>query len=78
MSQISFQADDNLKQRLKMLAKQKGINTSACIKLILKKELDEELGPQLEDVETLHWIRKNDPKEGPFESAKELIEHLNS
>lgn len=82
MATISFKADDNLKHKLDVLARASGINTSAYIKLILTRNINNELieitenGLTLaEELEILE-ADKNDEVSGPFDSTEELIKHL--
>ena len=83
MATISFKADDQFKKRLEMLAKSKGINISAYIKLNMTEAMNKELSrvtengmTVAEELEILHSM-KNDEVFGPFESTVELLEALN-
>lgn len=82
MTTISFKAEHHLKNKLILLAKGKGINVSACIKLLLteaiKKELNKvtENGLTLrEELEILH-SDLYDKTSGPFKSVDELMKAL--
>ncbi|MBI4235532.1 hypothetical protein HY604_04500 [Candidatus Peregrinibacteria bacterium] len=82
MTTVSFKADNELKNKLEFLAKKKGINTSAYIKLILTKGMDDDLismtenGLTLqEEVEILN-SDKDDHVYGPFSDAKSLMKAL--
>ena len=82
MTTVSFKADDELKTKLELLAKKKGINTSAYIKLILTKGIDNELisitenGLTVqEEIEILN-SDKNDKVYGSFSDTKSLMKAL--
>ena len=84
MTTISFKADDSFKKKLDMLAKSKGINTSAYIKLHLTEAMSAELSritengmTVLEELEILD-SDKNDEVYGPFETVEEFFEALDS
>ena len=82
MATVSFKADDNLKKILDTLAKKKGINTSAYIKLVLKKGVDDDLAEitkngltVAEEMEIL--AADTDSKvHGPYKTAKSAINAL--
>lgn len=82
MVTISFKAEEFLKNKLEMLARRKGINTSAYIKLTLTKAVNDEMSEITENGMTvaeeymiLH-ADANDETYGPFESAEEVIKAL--
>lgn len=82
MTTISFKADETLKDRLDVLAKKKGVNTSAYIKLILTKGIDEDLSEITENgltvAEELQILSSdtNGTTHGPFKTAKSLLKAL--
>jgi antitoxin component of RelBE/YafQ-DinJ toxin-antitoxin module len=82
MATISFKADDNLKHKLDALAQANGINTSAYIKLILTRNINNELVEITENgltlAEELEILEadKNGETLRPFDSAGDLIKHL--
>lgn len=82
MTTISFKADDELKEKLDLLAHKKGINTSACIKLILTKGINGELveisenGLTLAEELRIAASDANDKTFGPFKSARALVKAL--
>ena len=82
MATISFKADDDFKKKLDTLAKSKGINTSAYIKLLLTKEVKHELSELTENgltvAEELDILDSaaNDTVKGPFTNAKDLMKAL--
>ena len=82
MITVSFKADGDFKKKLDLLAKKKGINTSAYIKLILTKGVNGELTELTENgltvEEELRVIKSDqeDPVFGPFKSAKSLMKAL--
>ena len=81
MATISFKADDDFKKKLDVIAQQKGINTSAYIKLILTKEVKNELTEMTENGltvgEELQILEAAKGKMyGPFSSTKELMKAL--
>ena len=83
MSTIAFRADDELKMKLEHIAKNKGINTSALIKLYLttalKKDLNEitENGMTIaEELELL--IMKEEGGDGKvYNNVDDLMNDLN-
>lgn len=82
MTTVSFKADAELKGKLELLARKKGINTSAYIKLILTKGIDDELVAITgngftvqEELEILNSDRE-DKVYGPFLTAKSLMKEL--
>ncbi|MFA5829021.1 MAG: hypothetical protein WC843_00785 [Candidatus Gracilibacteria bacterium] len=82
MTTISFKADEKLKNKLETVAKDKGINTSAYIKLILTKEVNNELATLTsngltvaEEMEILKSA-ESDKKYGPFDNVKDLLKSL--
>lgn len=83
MATISFKADDDFKKKLDTLAKNKGINTSAYIKLVLTKGVKTDLSEITENgltvAEELEILESeaNDKVYGPFHSAKEVMKALN-
>ena len=82
MATISFKADDEFKARIEALAKNKGINTSAYIKLVLTKGVNGELVEITENgltvAEELRILAadKDDKLSGPFTSGSSLIKAL--
>ncbi len=78
MTTISFKAQDELKTTLERLAQQKGINVSACIKLLLTKAIKEELSKSTENGFTVAeelsilYSDLNDEVIGPFASVSKL------
>lgn len=82
MATMSFKADGSLKMKLEALAERKGINTSACIKLILTEGLNSELTKITENgltvAEELNILAsdENDAIEGPFTTARSLMKAL--
>ncbi|MFA6528095.1 MAG: hypothetical protein WCT46_00980 [Candidatus Gracilibacteria bacterium] len=84
MTTISFKTDDSLKNILETIAGKKGINLSAYIKLILTKQINEELLSITENgltvAEELRILEseKSDKKHGPFKTAKETMNALRS
>ena len=82
MATLSFKSDDQLKKNIGLLAQKKGINTSAYIKLILTKEVNNELSEitengltVAEELEILSSLKK-DKKYGPFKTAKDFMKSL--
>lgn len=82
MATLSFKSDDELKKNISLLAKKKGINTSAYIKLILTKEVNNELSEitengltVAEELQILSSIKK-DKKYGPFTTVKDFMNSL--
>ena len=82
MTTISFKAQQDLKKNLVLLAKDKGINTSACIKLLLTEAINKELNRVTENGLTVRQefeildSAANDPVEGPFETAEEFMKSI--
>lgn len=82
MTTISFKADEKFKKKLEIIAKEKGINTSAYIKLVLTKEVNQDLAQMTENgltfAEELEIIKsaESDNKYGPFYNADDLIKSL--
>lgn len=82
MVTISFKADETFKMKLEALAKKKGINTSAYIKLILTKGVNGELTEITENgltvAEELQILASDtdDKMYGPFASAKAIMKAL--
>lgn len=82
MTTISFKSEDSFKAKLDILAKRKGINTSAYIKLILTKGVNDELikitDNGLTVAEELEILAsdKNDKVSGPFKTKKRLMSAL--
>lgn len=82
MTTLSFKAEEDFKRKLQILAKQKGINMSAYIKLLLTHALKEELGRVTENGMTVKeeldilWSDYFEETFGPFSSVKELMESL--
>lgn len=83
MSTIAFRADDELKMKLEHIAKNKGINTSALIKLYLttalKKDLNEITENGMTVAEELELLAMGE--EGGdgkiYDSVEDLIKDLN-
>lgn len=82
MPTLSFKADDQFKKKLEKLAEKKGINVSAYIKLILTKEMNNELTALTdngltvaEELDILADIQ-NEKIHGPFESVEDLLKDL--
>jgi len=82
MTTVSFKAEDSLKETLDFLARRKGINMSAYIKLILTEKINEDLtritqnGLTLaEEMEILVSARE-DKTVGPFGDVKSLMKAL--
>ncbi len=80
MTTISFKAENQFKNRLQSIARYKGINISAYIKLTLTKEIKNELSQitengltVAEELAILHSA-KNEPAIGPFD--KETIKFV--
>lgn len=82
MSTISFKADDTFKQKLELLAKKKGINTSAYIKLVLTKGVNGDLVELTENgltvAEEFAIIKsaEEDKVYGPFKDAASVMKAL--
>ena len=84
MSTISFKADDQFKDKIQSLAQRKGINTSAYIKLILTRTVNDELSEitengltVAEELEILESVQ-NDKTFGPYKNTKDLMKSLKS
>ena len=79
---VSFKADNELKSKLELLAKKKGINTSAYIKLVLTKGINDELvaitenGLTVQEELDILASDKNDKVYGPFRTTKSLMKAL--
>lgn len=82
MTTISFKADTALKKNLTIAARNKGINTSAYIKLVLTEKLEKDLSRVTENgftvAEELEILRsfKHDKRHGPFKTVPELMRWL--
>ncbi len=82
MATIAFKADTGLKETLDALARKKGINTSAYIKFVLTKELDEELSRVTANgftvAEELQILASeaHDKRYGPFKTAAAMMRAL--
>lgn len=82
MVTISFKADEDFKARLDTLAKKNGINTSAYIKIILVKGVNEDLVTMTENgftvAEELQILSSNanDKTYGSFVTTKALMKAL--
>lgn len=82
MTTISFKADETLKEKLHALAKKKGVNTSAYIKLVLTKGVQEDLSEITENgltvAEELQILSSdsNGAVHGPFKTAKSFMKAL--
>lgn len=82
MATVSFKADDDFKKKLELLARKKGINTSAYIKLILTKGLNDELieitenGLTIAEELAIVDSDKNDKTFGPYKTTKSLMKAL--
>lgn len=82
MTTISFKADTAFKKNLTTVARKKGINTSAFIKLVLTEKLEEDLSRITENgftvAEELAILRsaKYGKKHGPFKTADEFMRAL--
>lgn len=82
MTTLSFKAQDELKEKLTLLAGKKGINVSAMIKLLLTEALNEELGrvtkngmTVAEELAILHSL-KNEKAKGPFDGVMALKKRI--
>lgn len=79
---MSFKAEEELKDKIDILAKKKGINISAYIKLILTKGINKDLVEITENgftvQEELDILRsdQNDKTSGPFKTAKSVMNAL--
>jgi hypothetical protein len=84
MSTIAFRADDELRMKLECIAKNKGINVSALIKLYLttalKKDLNEitENGMTVAEELELLAMREEGGDGKVYKSAEDYIKHLKS
>lgn len=82
MTTISFKADTALKDNLQTLARKKGINTSAYIKLVLTEKLEKDLSRITENgftvAEELAILRsiKHDKRHGPYKTVDALMRAL--
>jgi len=82
MATVSFKTDNEFKNTLNLLAKKKGINTSAYIKLILTKGVNGELTEITENGLTIAEeleILKSDAEDkvyGPFSTTASLMNSL--
>ena len=81
MTTISFKAEQDFKQTLEQLARSKGINTSAYLKLVLTEVMQKELSRVTENgftvAEELRILAASkEPTSGPFHSVSELIADL--
>lgn len=82
MATVSFKTDDEFKKKLDLLAKKKGINRSAYIKLILTKGVNGELteitenGLTIEEELRILQADKEDQVYGPFKSKMSLMKAL--
>lgn len=82
MATVSFKAEPDLKRNLDALARRRGINTSAFIKLLLTERLNRALAEVTENGLTVAEelaIRASDardPEEGPFRSAAAVVRAL--
>jgi len=82
MPTLSFKTDKDLKKMIETIAQKKGINTSAYIKLTLKKGMDEDLSEitkngltVAEEIELLNSAAK-DKVYGPFRTSAALMKAL--
>ena len=73
MTTISFKAQDDLQKTLAFLAKKKGINLSALIKLLLTEALNEELSEAWPNI-TVQKEPKSDAKE--WDGVENKLQHL--
>ncbi|MFA6305119.1 MAG: hypothetical protein WC651_00090 [Candidatus Gracilibacteria bacterium] len=82
MTTVSFKAEESFKTKLEMLADKKGINTSAYIKMIITKGINEDLSETTENgltvAEELEILsaEKKDKTHGPFKTAKAVMKAL--
>jgi len=82
MPTISFKADTKFRDSLQTLAKKKGINTSAYIKMLLTKDVTDALSEVTENgmtVEEELQILHSDAHDevfGPFTTTKALMRSL--
>jgi post-segregation antitoxin (ccd killing protein) len=84
MATISFKSDEEFKYKLGLLAKERGVNMSAYIKLLLTEAIQKELSrvtengmTVAEELTILHSSRY-DEVEGPFSTAEEFMKSLES
>lgn len=82
MATVSFKTDTKTKRTIDLLAQRKGINVSAYIKLILTKELSDELScltpngfTVAEELELLS-SHTHDKVSGPFKTTTSLMRAL--
>ncbi len=82
MPTMSFKTDVAFRDTLQALARKKGVNTSAYIKLLLTQEITQELATVTqngltiaEEMRILH-SDAHDKTVGPFTSAKKLFAAL--
>ena len=84
MASIAFRIDDNIKRQLEGLAKLKGINLSALIKLYITKKMNKDLNEITENGMTvaeeleLLAMREEGGNGKVYNSAEEYIEYLKS
>ncbi|MDP2642715.1 MAG: hypothetical protein Q8P62_02655 [Candidatus Peregrinibacteria bacterium] len=82
MTTVSFKAEESFKTKLEMLATKKGINTSAYIKMIITKGINDDLSEITENgltvAEELDILsrEKEDKTHGPFKTAKSVMSAL--
>lgn len=82
MATVSFKAEPDLKRNLDALARRRGINTSAFIKLLLTHELNRALaevtenGLTVAEELTIRASDARDSEEGPFRSAAAVMRAL--
>lgn len=81
MSTIAFRADDEMKMKLEHIAKNKGINLSALIKLYLTTSLKRDLNEITENGITVAeelelLIMQEEGSTGKTYSVDEYIKHL--
>jgi|GEM_PF-1446124 len=82
MTTVSFKAEESFKAKLEMLATKKGINTSAYIKMIITKGINDDLSEITENgltvAEELDILskEKEDKAHGPFKTTKSIMNAL--
>lgn len=82
MVTVSFKAEEEFKNKIDMLAKKKGINVSAYIKLILTKGINKDLveitenGLTVQEELDILTSDQNDKTFGPFKTAKSVMNAL--
>ena len=82
MVTITFKAQEELKELLEHVAKQKGVNISAYIKLVLNKALKKDMQEVTENgltvAEEIEVLRseKEDKIFGPFDDVDDLMKSL--